>query len=226
MIRLHAIVEGRTEERFIKEVLTSHLANYQIYTNVCRVETSRSKHRDDVIHKGGMTTYKHLKHDIKLRIASDNHPECRYTMMIDFYQIPDDFPCYEKMNSNITKYDQVKMLEDALTKDIGDSRFIPYIQLHEFESLLFVNPEQLNCLYFDRENEIQKLVEMSRIQPNPELINNGLSTAPSKRIISLIPEYQDNKPDGAWIASKIGLNELKAKCLHFRKWVETLENLK
>lgn len=224
MIRLHAIVEGRTEERFVKEFLAPYLAGFNIFADVCRVETSRSRKREDTIFKGGVTTYKHLKCDINKRILSDNNSDCRYTIMVDFYRLPSDFPGYDTINDHMDKYEQVSVLEDALRKDINDPRFIPYIQLHEFEALLFVEPQHLGKLYFDREEEIKKLTEMSKGQ-NPELINNGRETAPSKRIINLIPEHKDNKPDGAWIVSQTSIHKLKENCRHFREWVKSLESL-
>lgn len=46
MIRLHAIVEGYTEERFVKGALAPHLAPFGICMDVCRVETGRSRRRD------------------------------------------------------------------------------------------------------------------------------------------------------------------------------------
>jgi len=44
MIRLNIIVEGHTEERFVKEVLSEHLALFQVYAVARRVETSSQNH--------------------------------------------------------------------------------------------------------------------------------------------------------------------------------------
>ncbi|MCD4653402.1 DUF4276 family protein [bacterium] len=85
-------------------------------------------------------------------------------------------------------YDKIQAVEDALSKDIGERRFIPYIQLHEFEALVFADPEKLNSEYLERNQEIGRLVEISS-RENPELINEGFETAPSKRILKEIPEY-------------------------------------
>lgn len=59
---------------------------------------------------------------------------------------------------------------------------------------------------------------------NPELIDEGKATAPSKRIIKLVPEY-DKVSVGADIAAINGVEFLKEKCRHFNDWITTLENL-
>jgi hypothetical protein len=59
---------------------------------------------------------------------------------------------------------------------------------------------------------------------NPKLINDGRETAPSKRILKEIPEY-DKATAGPIIAEKRGLPALRAKCRHFHEWLSRLEKL-
>ncbi len=59
---------------------------------------------------------------------------------------------------------------------------------------------------------------------NPELINDGKFTAPSKRIIKEIPEY-DKVNAGPLIVEKIGLDVLRRGCPHFNEWLTKLEDL-
>ena len=66
--------------------------------------------------------------------------------------------------------------------------------------------------------------QLARVDNNPELINEGRETAPSKRIIKLIPEY-DKVSVGADIAAINGVEFLKKKCRHFNDWITILENL-
>lgn len=62
--------------------------------------------------------------------------------------------------------------------------------------------------------------------PNPELIDGGKDTSPSKRIIKVFPNYGDNKPViGAMVAQEIGLEHMLRTCSHFAEWVKKLENL-
>src|SRR6266446_415598 len=62
----------------------------------------------------------------------------RYTSVPDHvYKLPTDFPGFAQVKNFADPYQKVTHLEERLAADIADSRFIPYIQLHEFEGLLF-----------------------------------------------------------------------------------------
>jgi hypothetical protein len=147
--------------------------------------------------------------------------------MFDLYALPNDFPGYEKASSIRDPYEKVSTLEKAFSDDINDNRFIPYIQLHEFETLLFSDLSMLRLEYFEHNKEISQLEKvLVDFSNNPELINENRNTAPSKRIIKLIPEYKGNKVNvGATIASMIGIDHLKKTCSHFNDWILKLEDL-
>ena len=106
---------------------------------------------------------------------------------------------------------------------MDDRRFIPYIQLHEFEALILSNPAKLNHDYLEYERPITELTK-SIEGMNPELINDDPNTAPSKRILSCIPEYNKTVA-GVAIAELIGLPILREKCRHFNDWLTQLEEL-
>lgn len=80
-----------------------------------------------------------------------------------------------------------------------------------------------NYEYFDRESEIEQLVAMAEDQ-NPELINDNAETAPSKRILKLIPEYS-KVSGGVATVDVIGLDKIRAACRHFNEWLTELEAL-
>jgi len=120
-------------------------------------------------------------------------------------------------------YDRVVILEQKMAEDIGDSRFVPYIQLHEFEALILADPKQLDWEYLEHDIPINNLVSMVGSQ-NPELINDSPETAPSKRILNEIPEY-DKVGAGVAVAEQIGLPMLRQKCRHFADWLAQLEQL-
>lgn len=224
LLRLHIIVEGHTEENFAKNVLCNHLAAFNISTDARAVMTSKDK-RTNRINRGGLSTYDKVKKDIQLWIREDNNPECRFTTMFDLYGLPRDFPGYEIAIKERDPYYRVKVLEECFKKDIDDERFIPYIQLHEFESLIFAFPEKLSIEYFDYERQIGKLEEMLHEKDgNPELINDNIETAPSKRILEQIPEY-DKATVGPIIVENIGLSYLRERCKHFNEWITALEAL-
>lgn len=123
-------------------------------------------------------------------------------------------------------YDKVKVIEDALGADINDWRFIPYIQLHEFEALILSDPVRFSAQFQDNERGIRQLVDLASQFESPEHIDKGPNSTPSKRIIHEIPEYKDRKAvAGPIVAANIGLHTLRQKCVHFGEWIGRLEQL-
>ncbi len=108
-----------------------------------------------------------------------------------------------------------------MAEDINDHRFIPYIQLHEFEALILSDPNSLNCEYLEHAKPISNLIAMVD-EKNPELINDGVQTAPSKRILEEIPEY-NKVTAGVTVTRAIGLKKLRERCPHFDEWLTLLE---
>ncbi len=224
MKRLHITAEGQTEEAFVNKTLKHHLAQFGVYADVRCVLTSRKRNKE---FRGGVTTYMKAKNDITRWLFEEIHnTDVAFTTMFDYYALPNDFPGYEESLKQQDPYQKVAIIERALALDINDSRFIPYIQLHEFEALLFVNPQKFEIEYFDKPDGIATLMAIANNFENPELINQGEETAPSKRIIKVYGDYSDNKPTiGSMIAHEIGVDAIKKKCAHFNEWLTKLEQL-
>ena len=221
-VRLHFVVEGQTERRFVENILRPHLADHSIWVAARCVETKRSHGRK---YSGGIRNYGRAKKDIERWMREDRNSDARFTTMFDLYALPEDFPGYEDARREHNPYDRVQLLEDALEEDISDCRFVPYIQLHEFEALLFSDPQKLEERFDRRNAEIGRLVQIAE-QSNPELINDGNETAPSKRIIREIPEYESDKASsGPIVTERIGLSTLRVRCMHFGEWIGKLEAL-
>ena len=222
-VRLHFIVEGQTESRFVNQVLAPHLAGLSIVTDARRVRTS---HKGGVKHSGGVTNYELPKQDILRWTRGDRGADARFTTMFDLYGLPSEFPGYSDAALIANPYEKVRAIEDALGADINDRRFIPYIQLHEFEALILSAPEQLSARFRDRDAGILRLAALSAQFESPEHIDDGVDTAPSKRIISEIPEYERRKASaGPIVAANIGLPTLRRQCAHFGEWLIKLERL-
>lgn len=221
-IRLNFIVEGQTEEAFVNQILSPYLAGFEVWVQVRCVQTSRSR---NIKHRGGIESYGKAKNDINAWIKEDRNSDVRFTTMFDVYGLPTNFPGYKDAKQKSDPYGRVKVLEDALREDISDRRFIPHFQLYEFEALLLSDPQKLDS-QFDRSTGIRRLVDMVASFDSPELINDGNNTAPSKRIIGEVPEYERMKVSAAPIvADKIGLPTLRLKCKHFGEWLCRLETL-
>ena len=222
-IRLHCIVEGQTEETFVNQVLRPYLAVLSIWADARCVLTAR---RGGVKYRGGFRTYAQPRRDIVSWLKEDQNLDARFTTAFDLYGLPTDFPGYGEAQRITDPYEKVRILEEALRDDIADWRFIPYLQLHEFEALLLSEPAQLKAQFPNLQAEIRNLVAVADHAGNPELINDGPDTAPSKRIIAQIPGYRGSKASvGPIVAEKIGLANLRARCPHFAEWVDRLETL-
>lgn len=161
-----------------------------------------------------------------MSIVLQRNAQKPFTTMCDLYALPNDFPEFEEAQKISDPYERVEQLENALFQDINDSRFIPYIQLHEFEALILSEPIKLEERFPNYQSEVKKLVSLCQSFESPELINDGEQTAPSKRIIQAIPSYEGAKVSVApLMAQKIGLENIRQKCPHFNQWIERLENL-
>ncbi len=216
MKRLIVVCEGATEQEFCQEVLREHLSK----ANVC-VETPTIRHS-----AGGIVSWAAIKRQLVKHLHEGN---AFVSMLIDYYGIKDSygFPGWEKSKFIENKTERMHFIFDHMKADMPQElqqRFIPYIQLHEFEGLLFsdISVFQDN---FDIEpskfDDIQNAVDSFE---NPEMINNSPQTAPSKRLTTAIPSY--NKVlDGNFIAMEIGLKKICEKCPLFKEWVERLENI-
>jgi hypothetical protein len=222
-MRLNLIVEGQTEETFVNRVLAPHLGARSVWGQARCVMTSR---RRRIFFRGGLTSYALAKRDIQLWLKEDQNSDAAFSTMFDLYALPSDFPDYAQASRIRDPFRRVEALEAALDADINDRRFIPYIQLHEFEALVLTDAGKLDWEFIDRAGPIASLVEMAASFPSPEHINDGQDTAPSKRIIMEIPEYEGMKASaGPLVADKIGLPAIRQKCKHFADWLARLEAL-
>ena len=149
----------------------------------------------------------------------------RFTTMLDLYALPTDFPGWAEARRRTTTSERVEALEAALQAEIADPRFLPYIQLHEFEALLYCDLSQLEQRIEGSGPALATLAaEVAGLEP--EEINEGAATAPSKRIIRHVPAYERAKVRvGAPAAAAIGLAALRARCPHFSSWVTRMEQL-
>lgn len=213
MTKIYSFVEGPTEQKFVDSLLKEHFyVGYGIEIYPVRLFTSKG-------HKGGVPPYQRVKDQI-IRMFKE-HPDSYVTTMIDYYGLPTDFPGYANraISDPVRK---VEFLEDAISKDLGKPRFIPYFSLHEFEALLYSDPAAFKLWFGD-----QAVAELNRERKSfqtPELINNSYETAPSKRIEAKCLGYTKTL-HGTLISLDIGLGKMRAECPHFNQWLQKLEKL-
>ncbi|WP_340609728.1 DUF4276 family protein [Xenorhabdus bharatensis] len=213
MIRINVFVEGQTEETFVRDVLAPYFFAQQIYLTPILAQTSSRQ-------KGGITSYGKVKHQITRLCRQD--PKAFVTTLIDYYGLPTDFPDYNIQRDNAAN-ERIVQLEQAFANDIGQANFIPNLLLHEFEALLFCQPEKF-ADWLDDNAPIAALQTIKEAFDTPEDINNSPQTAPSKRILAIIPNYHKTL-HGPLIVGDIGLDTIRSQCPHFSQWLNKLTTL-
>ena len=213
MKRLNIVVEGQTEQSFVNEVLAPYLKSKGVSLIVpILIHTSKTG-------RGGLVNYRHLYNTIKGLLSNPCDGNIIVTSFVDFFRIPNNMPGYDQAMRYGNDSQKVETLQQALDESIADRRFIPYIQLHEFEALLFSNNDGFEYLW--EEKLSAKTKSFVDAYENPEDINSAPETAPSKRLLAINPKY-DKVLDGNLIALEVGINEMLAKCPRFAKWVSLL----
>ena len=192
MKRLYLTVEGQTEQTFAVEVLGPHLSVFNVFVTRPRL-TGPHRRRGGRIPQGGMfRTFAHALADMKRWLQEDRSPEARFSMMVDLYSLPHDVPGHAAAMALAAPCAQAEMLEAALADAIKDQRFIPYLQVHEFEALLLSAPEKFAELFEQREKQIAMLITECDLFASPELINHGQHTHPKARLTKYLEDYHEN----------------------------------
>ncbi len=133
----YILVEGQTELFFVPGVLDPFLKRYNLSLQAISIDTSAKQNPQR--YRGGSAKYTRWRRDI-LRLLADPRAVL-VTTMLDYYRLPQDFPGRNEQSG--TCFDRVIYLERRFSEDIDNYKFIPYIALHEFEALLFANPEKI-----------------------------------------------------------------------------------
>ncbi|MEB3189721.1 MAG: DUF4276 family protein [Snowella sp.] len=212
MTRLHIFCEGQTEETFVRDVLAEHFSRLEIWLNSIVIRTSKTG-------KGGAVSYGKIKRQIEEKCKEDK--SAWVTMLVDLYGLPSDFPGIDTTEKDPFK--KAQSILSTIQADINQPNFIPNLIVHEFEGLLFSNP-QIFSNYFDMPEIDEKLVNIRQAFESPEHINDGQETAPSKRILTLCYDYE-KVVHGSLIAIDIGLDQIRKECAFFDKWMKRLEDL-
>lgn len=224
MKRIYCVTEGQTETNFVKRILSPYFSSFDTIILPATVITSIDK-RGGRMYKGGMLTYQKAELTIHNCLNYTKKDKNVFvTTMFDYYRLPKDTPGFSDAHKRQDPYRAVDVIETEMCKHENLERnvFFPYIQLHEFEALIFSNLSGLAEKYFDC--NIQPLIKCLEIIKNPELINNGCETAPSKRILKCIPHF-DKATTGIDVLAMIALDDIRSHCSHFNDWICKLENL-
>lgn len=219
MKKIYVLVEGQTEHGFVKNVIQKHFNSTLL---VIPILLTTKEVKDGPNFKGGILNYKKVRREI-INILGDTSVSL-VTTMFDYYGLPEDFPGYGGSKSKKSGYQKIDFIEKAFYKDINHPKFSPYIQLHEFEALLFSKPSIIDFLMSGNVSSNSELQKVASQFGSPEEINQGPDTHPSKRIINKYPNYQ-KVLEGQFIAEEIGIKVMISKCKHFSDWIQKIKKI-
>ncbi len=216
MKRGYILVEGQTEEAFVKELLSPSLLP-QLSLQPIVITTSRD--RKGLKYRGGSTSFAKIKSQVHALLG--DRAAAVVTTMIDLYALPEDFPQLAQAPNKA--YERVEFLEAQFTASISDHRFVPFLMLHEFEALLLASPQHLQQRFPERSVERTTQTWLQNVE-SPEEINGGRDTHPSARLQDLVPEFRKTR-DGPLIVQRVGLRKLRQSCPHLERRLTQLEAL-
>jgi hypothetical protein len=198
MIRLGISVEGKTERLFVNKVLHPQLIGYGIGATGIDI--------------GGAVSLGKIRGVLPTLLGSFDFVSTMY----DFYRF--------KRRENR----DVLALEAAILELVDgerQQRLLPYIQLYEFEALLFAVPQQTVDWLEGSQKELSAMEQAVRQCGSPEKVNDSPETSPSHRLEKLFDCRYDKPLHGPEIIELAGLPAIRARCPRFDAWIARLEAL-
>lgn len=215
MKRCLALVEGQTEETFIRDVLDPYLHSFGVALTSTIIVTKRVVGGPN--YKGGIGNWDKVKPQLENLLRDSN--VALVTTMFDLYALPTSFPGIAD-TATLSAPARALAIQTAMAAELKDVRLKPFIMLHEFEALVFAC---LNQCSFLPKPALTSLTQQAAQYSTPEDINDKPTTAPSARIRTAFPPYQ-KVVHGQQATTGAGVPHLKAQCPHFGAWVTQLEN--
>ena len=204
MTRLAVSVEGETEEEFVKGSLAIHLRGRGVYAIPVLLGRARRRAKG-----GGNVTINRLANEMRhLRGSFD-----AVTSLVDFYGFQD--------KKTLSPDDLIRAIRHTIGR-VNDPSLFPYVQVHEFEGLLFSQVDAFETLFGDA--SVADLKSIRSAFNTPEDINDNQETAPSKRIRQIIESYRKSL-HGPMLAEEIGVDRMRRECPRFDGWLRRLESL-
>lgn len=224
-VEIYILVEGRTEQTFIRDILAPELADRRIYLYPALIGKPG--------HKGGNIKFEIARNDIGSFLKQRTNSII--STMFDYSRIDSQWPgktqVINKQQSGkvLPAVNKAEIIESATKSEIAKifpgldvaKRFIPYIEMHEFEALLFSDAKILASQLEIDLQEIHKILHTCGV---PEEINDNPSRSPAKLLEGLSKGYR-KVAFGKTISEAIGISTIRAQCAHFNQWLETLEHL-
>ena len=219
-VRLLMLVEGQSEEAFVKQTLAPWLAERGVFVqNPVLLWTKRLPEGSGF--RGGVANWAQIRRNL-LPLLADG--DAWVTTLLDFYGLPDDVPGAARLRGPGLAAERVRAVQAALAGEFAQSpRFIPFLALHEFEAWMFAAPK-IVADHFGSAPIAAKLAAAVPADGGPEAINLGPDTHPKARLRKVCPAYKETS-DGPILLAKIGIPAVHAQCPHFAAGLDQLEAL-
>lgn len=219
MIRLLMLVEGQSEEIFVKKTLTPYLASHGVAVeSPTLLWTKRIPGGGGF--RGGVSTWNQIRKNLMPLFHDTN---AWVTTLFDFYGLPKDFPGYDEAHIPGNPREKATTLQTRFKAEMNHPQFIPFFALHEFEAWLFCSPDIVSE-HFGNPSLVNKVRDVVERAGEPEFINQGVKTHPKARLLEFNTGYKETS-DGPILIEKIGIPTIKTCCPHFAGWLQRLEAL-
>lgn len=223
MIEVIVVGEGQSEETFVRDVLAPAFAPREIFL-LPRLVPTGPRSRGGALNERRLLRY--------LRNTLRERDDVFVTTFFDLYGLPAGFPGVDDSAGIADPLEKAARIEAALgaaaVLEAGcrAERFLPHIQPHEFEALLFSDSDRLIELDHGWRGAAEPLRAARRSAATPEHVNDGPQTHPAARLRALLREPRFDKVlHGTAAARRIGLGKLRAECRHFDAWLGRIEHL-
>jgi len=197
MIRLCISVEGATEREFVSRLLRPHLAQFGLAVTAV---------------------------DLRGNVSLDKIRRVLPALLGSFQFVSSLYDFYGFKGRQDRSIEQLEAAIGDLVDVAQSPRFIPYVQRHEFEALLFAIAPQTVAWLQGSAVQLEAMQQAVRRCGSPEMVNDGYETSPSHRLKTLFAGY-DKKLHGPEIAELAGLAAIRQPCPRFNAWVSRLERL-
>jgi hypothetical protein len=222
-MNLIVYVEGVSEESFVNRQLRPHLQRHG-WSTVKPIGVLTSEAYGE---RGGLTNWKAVEQDLRDLFEQYKGADWRFTTLWDYYGTPDSFPGFAAARTAAPGSDRAAIVEAALSAHFQEPRFLPYVQMHEFEALVLAAIDGLKEINSTQATALDALKVRCEATGNFETINDGPTTHPAKRIDAVLPGFWRTKEDdGPSALRTVGLDSPRRWCPRFNQWVTRLETMR
>jgi hypothetical protein len=224
MHRVLTVVEGFTERTIVEQTFAPYLGS--------RGVSLHAKVIGKPGHKGGVRSFDAVRKEILALLRQER--ASHVGTFFDYYGLPENWPGVQEARGK-TAQQIAAIVEAAMRNEIAarmgpsddSNRFVPYIQMHEVEALLFSDPHVMASVFerLDLEPRFRAILQECG---ECEEINDHATTSPSKRIEVLFQAYRKGsglRAHAPIIVRRIGVDGLRQQCPHFHDWITRLEAL-